>query len=116
MDLKDNTGELDESDIMMVEEFHRIFNFYKKEKTIHISDDSTLMDLEATILAEKEQAIVTERIKLMLMLMLSTRKSEQLTQMRLWKMSRLHYMNSFFLKQKCSIWIANLPILRMFGK
>ena len=38
MDMKDTTGELDESDIMTVEEFHRIFNFYKKEKTIHVDD------------------------------------------------------------------------------
>ena len=56
----------------MVEEFHNIFNFYKKEKTIQLSDDNMLMDifcffisrdmdLEATILAEKEPAIVTER-------------------------------------------------------
>ena len=29
MDMKDTTGELDESDIMMVEEFHRIYNFDK---------------------------------------------------------------------------------------
>ena len=32
LDLKDTSGELDESDIMMIEEFHRIFNFYKREK------------------------------------------------------------------------------------
>ena len=74
MDMKDTTGELDESDIMMVEEFHRIYNFYKKEKTFFVSDDGTFMDifnffatrdldLEATILAEKEREGVTERIQ-----------------------------------------------------
>ena len=74
LEMKETSGELDESDLMMVEEFHKIFNFYKKEKTISVSDDNMLMDvfcffvsrdmdLEATILAERAQAIVTERVR-----------------------------------------------------
>ena len=58
---------------MMVEEFHRIYNFYK-EKTFFVSDDRTFtdifnffatrdLDLEAPILAEKEWEGVTERIQ-----------------------------------------------------
>ena len=31
LEMKETSGELDESDLMMVEEFHKIFNFYKKE-------------------------------------------------------------------------------------
>ena len=74
LEMKETSGELDESDLMMVEEFHKMFNFYKKEKTISVSDDNNLMDvfcffvsrdmdLEATILAERAQAIVTDRIR-----------------------------------------------------
>ena len=32
LEMKETSGELNESDLMMVEEFHKIFNFYKKEK------------------------------------------------------------------------------------
>ena len=34
-----------ESDIMMIEEFSRILNFYKKEKSIQACDDGTFMDI-----------------------------------------------------------------------
>ena len=58
-------GDLDESDIMMIEEFSRILNFYKKEKSIQSCDDGTFMDifdffasrdmdLEAILFAEKQ--------------------------------------------------------------
>ena len=57
-------SELDESDLMMMDEFQRILDFYKAEKTIQIKDDALYMDifcffisrdmdLEATILAER---------------------------------------------------------------
>ena len=57
-------SELDESDLMMMEDFQKIFNFYTMEKTFHVQDDWLFMDifnffvsrdldLEATILAEK---------------------------------------------------------------
>ena len=65
--------DLDESDVMhmMIEEFSRILNFYKKEKSIQACDDGTFMDifnffasrdmdLEATFFAEKHLTNVTE--------------------------------------------------------
>ena len=62
---EESRSELDESDIMMMDEFKRILDFYKAEKTMLVKDDSLYMDifnffasrdmdLEATILAEKE--------------------------------------------------------------
>ena len=62
---EESRSELDESDIMMMDEFQRILDFYKAEKTMLVKDDglymdifnffaSRDMDLEATILAEKE--------------------------------------------------------------
>ena len=56
----------------MMEEFQKIFNFYKVEKTIHVVEDGLFMDifnffvssdldLEATILAENELEVSTER-------------------------------------------------------
>ena len=64
-------GDLNESDIMMIEEFSRILNFYKKEKSIQACDDGTFMDifnffafrdmhLEATIFAENQLENVSE--------------------------------------------------------
>ena len=52
----------------MMDEFQKIFNFYKVEKTFHVQDNWLFMDifnffasgdldLEATILAEKELVV-----------------------------------------------------------
>ena len=58
---------LDESDLMIVGDFNCIMEFYKREKTIKICDDDSMMEIfrffvdrdimfEATLLAERELA------------------------------------------------------------
>ena len=70
IDTEDCRFELDESDLMMMDEFQKIFNFYKVEKTFYVQDDwlfmdifnifaSRYVDLEATILAEKELEVAS---------------------------------------------------------
>ena len=67
VDLEISGEELDRSDIMIVEDFKRIMEFYNHEKTFKVCDDETMMEIfrffidrdimfEATLLAEKELA------------------------------------------------------------
>ena len=51
MEAEEFRSELDESDLMMMDEFKRILDFYKTEKTTILAERD--MDLEATILAER---------------------------------------------------------------
>ena len=60
LDIEDRRVELDESDIMMVREFQKILNFYKKEKTVCVCYETFMdifnffatrnLDVEATLL------------------------------------------------------------------
>ena len=70
VEMETSGEELDRSDIMIVEDFERVREFYNQEKTFKMCDDETMMDifrffvdrdimLEATILAEKELAANT---------------------------------------------------------
>ena len=57
LEIEEMRAEFDESDLMMVEKFQKIFNFYKVEKTFHVSHGHFQildLNLDATILAEKE--------------------------------------------------------------
>ena len=65
IDLEQSGESLDQSDLMIVEDFTRLLEFYNREKTFKVCDDEIMMDifeffidrdlmLEATILAEKE--------------------------------------------------------------
>ena len=67
IDLEQSGEELDQSDLMIVEDFKRLMEFYNRERTFKVSDDETMMDIfrffiekdlmfEATLLAEKELA------------------------------------------------------------
>ena len=67
VDMEESGDILDESDLMVVEDFKRIMEFYNCEKKIRICDDEYMMDIfrffierdlmfEATLLAEKELA------------------------------------------------------------
>ena len=63
--MEDSGEVLDESDIMIVEDFKRVMEFYNQFKTFKVCDDECFMDIfrffverdlmfEATLLAEKE--------------------------------------------------------------
>ena len=67
VDMDISGEELDRSDLMIVEDFKRITEFYNREKTFKVCDDEIMMDIfrffverdlmfEATLLAEKELA------------------------------------------------------------
>ena len=64
IDLEQSGEVLDESDVMIVEDFKRLMEFYNRERTFKVCDDETMMDIfkifidkdlmfEATLLAEK---------------------------------------------------------------
>ena len=48
--MEDSSEDLDESDLMIVEEFNRIMDFYKQEKTFQVCDDEIFMDIFAFFL------------------------------------------------------------------
>ena len=73
------------------------------------------MDLEAIILAEKEPTIVTERVRVNADVDVINEEVKATDADEMMEDVTLHYLNLFILKQKCSIWIANSPILRMCG-
>ena len=65
VDMEQSGDELDESDLMIVEDFKNIMEFYNPEKTFKVCDDESMMDIfrffvernlmfEAMLLAEKE--------------------------------------------------------------
>ena len=67
LELEESGEVLDESDLMIIGDFNCIMEFYKREKTIKICDDDSMMEIfrffverdvmfEATLLAEREVA------------------------------------------------------------
>ena len=67
VDMDESPDVLDESDLMIVEDFKHIMEFYNQAKTFRVCDDECFMDifqfsierdmiLKATIIAEKELA------------------------------------------------------------